>query len=79
MIPANNNSVGPDSGQTGAGRRPEDARPEPQPAGRRAAPSAYPSDKARGAEIILKTRARRFIFFGGPALALLLVFLLIAL
>lgn len=42
-------------------------------------PLVYPADKARGADIILKSRAQRIIFIGGAALGLFLVLLLIAL
>ncbi|MGE0665038.1 MAG: hypothetical protein AB7O49_00655 [Sphingomonadales bacterium] len=40
---------------------------------------AYPAEKARGAEIILKSRAQRIVFFGAAALGLLVVLLVIAL
>ena len=76
MIPAStNNSAGPEASRAGAGQQPESAHPGPRPS----TPHAYPASKARGAEIILKTRTQRIVFFGGAALALLLVFLLIAL
>jgi len=39
-------------------------------------PPPYPADKARGAEINLRTPARRVIFFGGLAGAVLLALLL---
>ena len=42
-------------------------------------PVSYPAEKARGAEINLKTRTQRIVFFGGAALGLLLVLLVIAL
>lgn len=36
-------------------------------------PSPYPAEKARGGEIILKTRARRMIFVGGLVAIVLLL------
>jgi hypothetical protein len=37
---------------------------------------AYPAEKARGAEIILRTPARRFVFFAGLVAAFALALLL---
>ena len=39
-------------------------------------PAPYPAEKARGGEIILKTRARRAIFLAGLIGAVLLVLIL---
>ncbi len=39
----------------------------------------YPARKARGAEIILKSRMQRLIFFGGAAVGLALILLLMVL
>ena len=39
-------------------------------------PPPYPADKARGGEIILRSRAQRVIFIAGPAGAVVLVLLL---
>ena len=37
---------------------------------------AYPARKARGAEIILRTRPRQLIFFGGLIAFVVLIFVL---
>ena len=49
--------------------------PEPAPPPKDE-PPPYPAEKARGAEIILRTRAQRVIFFAGLAGAVILVLLL---
>ena len=41
-----------------------------------AAPRPYPAEKARGGEIILRTRQRRMIFIGGLIAAIVLALLL---
>ncbi|MBR1187500.1 hypothetical protein JQ609_02430 [Bradyrhizobium sp. AUGA SZCCT0169] len=46
------------------------AQPAPPPK------EAYPADKARGAEVILNTPLRKWIFFGGLIGAILLVLVL---
>lgn len=49
------------------------AQPPPPP---QEEPPPYPADKARGAEIILRSPVRKAIFFGGLIGVVLLVFLL---
>jgi hypothetical protein len=41
-----------------------------------AQPAPYPAEKARGSEIILRTRLRRAIFIGGLAAVFLIALLL---
>jgi hypothetical protein len=48
------------------------AQPPPPPK----QPEPYPAEKARGGEIILRTPARRVIFFGGLIAFAVLVFVL---
>jgi len=45
-------------------------------AGRADEPKPYPADKARGGEIILRSRGRRLIFFAGLVGAVVLVLVL---
>ena len=47
--------------------------PEPAPPPK---PEPYPAEKARGGEIILRTRARRMIFIAGLVGAVVLVLVL---
>ncbi len=47
--------------------------PKQAPAGE---PQPYPAEKARGAEIVLRTPARKVIFFGGLIGIVLLVLIL---
>jgi hypothetical protein len=49
------------------------AQPAPPPA----APQPYPAEKARGGEIILRTRGRRIVFIAGLAGAVLLALALL--
>jgi hypothetical protein len=42
-------------------------------------PAPYPAEKARGGEIILRTRFRRIVFLGGLVGAFVLVLLLLIL
>jgi hypothetical protein len=53
--------------------------PQPAPAPKEE-PQPYPAEKARGGEIILRTRARRIVFIGGLVgiVVLLLVLRLLA-
>ena len=52
-------------------------QPAPPPKGPSAhEPPPYPAEKARGGEIILRTRARRVIFIASLAGAVILVLLL---
>ena len=39
-------------------------------------PPPYPAEKARGGEIVLRTRLRRLIFIGGLAAVVVIVLLL---
>ena len=55
-------------------------QPAPPPKGRMmpvddGATHAYPAEKARGAEIIMRTPARRFVFFAGLVAAFALALL----
>jgi hypothetical protein len=60
----------PDTGEGSPAELPERA------AAHTAVSSGYPAEKARQGEIILRTRTRRIIFFGGLiGLALLIVFM----
>jgi hypothetical protein len=49
---------------------PRDGPPQPPP---------YPAEKARGGEIVLRTRLRRMIFMGGLVGAVLFALLLLVL
>jgi uncharacterized integral membrane protein len=42
-----------------------------------AQPAPYPAEKARGGEIVLKTRARRMVFVAGLVGAVVLVLVLV--
>jgi hypothetical protein len=63
----------------GRERGPAETDAHASPHGPGSGPTPYPAIKARGAEINLKTRTQRIVFFGGAVLGLLIVLLLIAL